>query len=409
MRVLWVNNIAIPKIAADIGEDSTPVGGWMVKLAEEISEINDIELHIVFPYKKEVNGCVKKIGYTGFSNDRNDGSNTIKSVIENFKPDIIHIFGTEYEHSFWVTDICSKNGLIDRVVISIQGLVSVYAKHYTAFLGQKVIRGYTPRDILKGNIDKGQKIFAQKGKYEIETIKKVNHVIGRTDWDKACTYFINPNAMYHFNNEMLRNVFYEDRKWSLEKCKRHTIFMSQATLPLKGLHLALEAYKQLTVYYPDLQVYIAGKSYVDKKKWKLSYYERYVIKYIKENGLSDVIHFTGFLDEYAMREQLLQANVFVSSSSIENSPNSVCEAMMLGVPVVSSMVGGVANLLEHGKEGFYYQADAPYMLAYYVKQIFDNDELASNFSIASRQKAEIRHKVEYIVDDLIDIYDEIAK
>ena len=47
---------------------------------------------------------------------------------------------------------------------------------------------------------------------------------------------------------------------------------------------------------------------------------------------------------------------------------------MLGVPCVSSLVGGVGNMLQNGVEGYVYQHDAPYMLAYYVMKIFDMQE-----------------------------------
>lgn len=71
----------------------------------------------------------------------------------------------------------------------------------------------------------------------------------------------------------------------------------------------------------------------------------------------------------------LASSVFVSVSTIENSPNSVGEAMLFGCPVVSSCVGGVLDMLEHGQEGFLYQASAPYMLAWYVGCVFRDDGL----------------------------------
>ena len=75
------------------------------------------------------------------------------------------------------------------------------------------------------------------------------------------------------------------------------------------------------------------------------------------------VRFLGPFDAPAMRDRYLRTHVYVSPSTIENSPNSVGEAMLLGCPVVSSNVGGVSDLLYHGKEGFLYQTSAPYMLA----------------------------------------------
>ena len=110
-----------------------------------------------------------------------------------------------------------------------------------------------------------------------------------------------------------------------------------------------------------------------------------------------------------MKKEMLEANVFVSPSTIENSPNSVGEAMLLGVPVVSSGVGGVMDLLKHGVEGFVYQSDAPYMLAYYVGRIFDDINLAIRLGKAAHARANITHDYEKNLRELLEIYNEICE
>lgn len=412
MKVLWFNNIVIPQIARAVGVPEVPVGGWMVKLADEVSQSDKIELTVAFPLAedKDIEGRIDRISYISFYNgNKKKQKDRIRQIIEKNSPDVIHVFGTEYEHSYIVAEICQMLGISHRVVISIQGLISVYARHYTAFLNERVIKGKTFRDIVKGNISQKKKRMEKYGELEVAAIKNVGHIIGRTDWDKACVERINPNAHYHFNNEMLRNSFYNAPGWDYKTCEKRTIFISQATMPIKGLHLALEAIAGLYEDYPDLKVYIAGKSYYEKKRWKLSNYEKYIIKFIERNNLKDTIFFTGFLSEKEMCKQYLRANVFVLSSSIENSPNSLCEAMMLGTPVISSMVGGISNLVEHGVTGFLYQADAPYMLEYYIRKLFENPDCAMKISGKARKTAIKRHNTEKIVTDLFDIYQKIIE
>ena len=417
MRVLWINNIAIPQIAKKIGITVNPFCGWMVRLADEISESEDIDLTIAFPHSKNISGRTADIKYMSFSiqprkvHIGNLGGQDIRirEIIKTVSPDVIHIFGTEYVHTYITTEVCKEMGLGDKVVISIQGLVSVCAKHFDAYLDHSVVVGKTLRDLYKGNIKAGKKAFQKRGMYEIAALHNVRHVIGRTDWDRACVGFINPKALYHFNNEMLRSAFYRKNKWDSNKCEKYSIFMRQATLSYKGLHIALEAISTLIKDYPCLKLYVAGKSYYKKPKWKLSYYEKYILEYIKKNNLQDRVIFTGFLDEDEMYKRYIQSNIFVSASSIENSPNSVCEAMILGVPVISSMVGGMVDLLEHGVNGFYYQADAPYMLRYYIKKIFEDTDLAKRISKNEIETAEKRHDRADIIKDLKSIYESINK
>lgn len=406
MKILWIINIAIPQIANALGEESVPVGGWMVKLADEVAMQKDVQLHIVFPYKQVVNGTIAGVGYSGFSNRNCEGD--IKNIIMQEEPDVVHIFGTEYIHSYYAAKVCEELGLIDKTVVSIQGLVSAYSRHYTGFLPCKIVKGKTFRDILKGNVERSQKKMAIDGEREILTLRRVKHVIGRTDWDQFLTKQINPKIQYHFNNEMLRTPFYL-RQWNINACERYTVFCSQAAYPIKGIHLVLEAISMLKEKYPDIKLYIAGKNFIAKPKYKQSYYEKYVLRMIDELELQNHVFFTGFLDENSMCEKYLKSHVFVSGSSIENSPNSVCEAMILGMPVVSSMVGGVANLLQHNLEGFYYQADAPYMLAGYLDKLFENDELSKMLGENARKRAMKRHDVNEIVMDLLSVYSKICR
>ena len=91
--------------------------------------------------------------------------------------------------------------------------------------------------------------------------------------------------------------------------------------------------------------------------------------------------------EKKMCERYLSSNVAVSASSIENSSNSVGEAMLLGMPVVASDVGGTNNFIEHKKNGYLYPADAPYMLAHYVCEVFGDAEKAAAMGERARQFA----------------------
>ena len=128
---------------------------------------------------------------------------------------------------------------------------------------------------------------------------------------------------------------------------------------------------------------------------------------IKRLHLERNVVFTGPLDEEKMCQRYLKSHVFVCPSSIENSPNSLGEAMVLGVPCVASDVGGVSDMLKHKDEGFVYQTDAPYMLAHYVCEIFENEDLALKFSKNAREHALTTHDRDANTRRLIEIYRDI--
>lgn len=415
MNILWLTNIPLPEASILMNEKPSPFGGWLVNASKLLSGINDVELSIAFP-KGELKDVKflkgDNINYYVFPpvNDKDstevEENEYLEKIINQSAPDIVHIFGTEFAHTLAMVNVCRRKGI--KAVISIQGLVSVIARHYMAYLPPKVQNGYTFRDFLKqDNLKQQQKKFFRRGKYEIEALQKVKYVIGRTTWDRACVTQINPNVKYYHCNETLREEFYK-HMWSIEKCERYSIFVSQGSYPIKGLHLMIEAMPLILKKFPNAKLYVGGnditRSHTLKEKLKLTYYGKYIRDLIKKYQLQDKVIFTGLLDEKQMCERYLKSHVFVCSSSIENSPNSLGEAMILGVPCVASDVGGVADLLKHQEEGFVYQADASYMLAYYVTEIFLNENLALKFSKNARARAMKTHDKEENTKRMLEIY-----
>ncbi|WP_036697529.1 glycosyltransferase [Paenibacillus sp. FSL R7-269] len=418
MKILFLINVPLPEASLLMNEKPSPFGGWLINVANNLSSLPNVELTIAFPklkVKEYIKIQGKDILYYAFEpvkekNKKKMNFNpTFEKIIDEVKPDILHIHGTELAHTLSFINVSINKNI--RTIISIQGLVSVIAKHIFSNLPFRVIFGATLRNILrKDNVYGLYKLYLKRGKNEIEALKKVNYIIGRTTWDKACTSQINPNAMYYMCNETVREQFY-NYQWNKKQCEKHSIFLSQAHYPIKGLHYVLEAMPLILKRFSDAKLYISGKNITQAdmimEKLQLTYYGKYIKKIIKRNNLERSVFFTGLLNEEEMCERYLKSNVFVCPSAIENSPNSLGEAMLLGVPSVASDVGGVSDMLTHKKEGFIYQADAPYMLAHYICEIFANDEIASLFSERSRKRAWNTHNREKNISMLQEIYNSI--
>ena len=322
-------------------------------------------------------------------------------VNQEFKPDIIHIHGTEYTQGLAYIRACGNKG----VVVSIQGLVSVYERYYLAgILPKEIIRNITLRDTLRcDNIFKQKKKFLQRGEYEKEYIRSVKHVIGRTSWDKAHVRAINPDIHYHFCNETLRDEFYK-HTWNYESCEKHSIFSSQAGYPIKGLHQLLKAMPLILREYPDTKLYVAGGDITKSKWYRLSGYASYIKRLIEENGLRDMVNFTGMLSEKDMCARYLRSNVFVCPSAIENSPNSLGEAQLLGVPCIASYIGGVPDMMQNN-ELCMYRFEETEMLAEKVCTIFSQ---GSEANVMSRTIAAERHNPTINSNVMHNIYNEIS-
>ena len=277
-------------------------------------------------------------------------------------------------------------GMIERTVINIQGLVSVYADHYFADIPQKYL---TMKVQGFATIEEEQRDFIHRGNYEIQALQKVRHVIGRTDWDQACVKRINPNVNYYFCNEILREGFYHHvNEWKYEDCARHTIFMSQASYPVKGLHYLLKVLPDLLKDFPDLHVYVGGTDIMlPNQDGFIRPYGMYLNSLMSGHSLFDSISFVGLLGEEEMIGQYLRANIYLSASTIENESNSLSEAALIGCPRVYSLVGGVVNRADY-LNGSAYQHNEVNMLSFYIKETF----LKSHFESDSSRILDVVHK-----------------
>lgn len=421
MKIMWLVNVKIPLIYRILGESNkTNVGGWLDQVSERIKEEKEHSLSIVYPTNKKEGeeGEYENISYRGVYFEpraMNAGKLAAEKYIEEFKemlrvekPDIIHIHGTEFQHAYFMTEAAKEIGISDCVVISIQGMVGYYAKHYEFGLPWYVKYGRTVKEIILNRcLHTGMKEYLRRGVYEKKAILNVKHIIGRTNWDEGCVKLINPNITYHFCNETLRKAFY-GKRWEYEICEPYTIFVSQASYPIKGFHILLRALKLVKQVYPQLKVRVAGPDITQGNIVNGFSYSLYIKSLINKYELRDSIVFVGPQNEIQMRENMLKANVFVSPSTIENSPNSLGEAMIMGVPCITSDVGGVANLLIHNKEGYIYPLDEYYMLAFYIIKIFSESSIAKSLGARAAIHANETHNPDMNYAEMFQIYRRIC-
>lgn len=417
MNVLWIVNVLFPEVAEQLlgNKEFRSSGGWLLSSANLLSREEGIRLSIATVSKYVDNLRViqgELITYYVIPFGRgNRVENTeyepyMKQISDVVAPDIVHIHGTEFSHGLSYLRACGNQ----NVVVSIQGLNEAIYEYYTVGLRTwDIVKNTTPFDLINKGILSQRKNYKSKTKYENALISNSKHIIGRTDWDHARIWYQNPEACYYTCNESLRKEFY-GYEWKYENCVKHSIFLSQAAYPVKGLHIFIRALQKIKDNYPDVKVRIAGRNILStatiKEKLLFQGYAKLIRSFIRKYHLEDSIVFTGPLSAEEMREEYLKANVFVSPSVIENSPNSVGEAQILGVPCISSFVGGVGTLIPDDQCGLKYRSDDFRALAFYVCQVFSQKQF-SNERVMSVAKN--RHDPIINTKVLLDIYYRIIK
>ena len=435
MRVLWLCNIMLPVIAMHLGKEVNNKEGWLSGTYDRLKKSGfrtldgeRIELGVCFPVASandEMRFSLPNLEVFGFYEDIAHPENydvalegRLKKIIDKFNPDLVHCFGTEYPHTLAMTKAFNKP---DKILVGIQGLCYKYAEVYMANLPLGVQKSKTFRDILKKDslVEQEQK-FIKRGLYEKEALKNVSHVTGRTKWDYDSVGEVKAisrekendgTIWYHFMNETLRNNFYSGN-WEYDKCTPYSIFISQGDYPIKGLHFMFQAMPKILEKYPDTTIYVSGnnvtKTAALKEKIKISAYGKYLKQLMKINKLQSKVHFLGKLNAEEMKQRFLQSHLYVCPSAIENSPNSLGEAMILGVPSIASNTGGIASIFTDKKDGFLFEMGNCDALAECVIRMFDETEKAKEFSKNAKEHAGKTHNPDANFERLLEIYQEIV-
>lgn len=322
-------------------------------------------------------------------------------VVRECAPDIIHIHGTEERFGMiqdYVKDI--------PIVFSIQGLIAPYLGKYFSGMPLAEMKKYESWYDRVRNVSflDDYKSFRYRAPRELHFLRNARYIMGRTFWDRDITGGINPERKYFVVNEALRPPFYVKR-WNKTGFgqERLTLVSTISGGIYKGFETALLTAALLKRYAPfGFEWIVAG--YGPDSKWVRIACKITGLDYRKLN-----IRLLGRVDADKLSDLLIGSDIYCHVSHIENSPNSVCEAMLVGMPVIASFAGGTASLLENGKEGVLVQDGDPYVLAGAIVDLQQDFSKAKAYGEAARKRAVVRHDMNRIIGELTDAYREIYR
>lgn len=414
MKVLWFTNT--PSRASEIIQPTLYLGGWMSSLEEKLAEDDRIELAVCFYWDTDLrpfayngtkyfpvyrNGEGSQLGrlICRILHRNTDQKDILKllNVIKEVNPDIIHIHGTE------------KNfGLIQNytkvpAVISVQGILLPYTRKFfsgISFFQAYIREGLVPK-LTFTSVAFVYREFKQRAKREGQILSISKHILGRTGWDKRVTRLLSPQSEYHVFEDVLRPVFYK-KQWTKECFGSPVHIVSVLT---EGIYKGLE-----TVIDSSRQLKNAGISY----RWTIVGLKQNspmvrIVKNSSRESYSDLnITIAGSKSDTDLADILLDADIYCHPSHIENSPNSLCEAMLLGMPVVATHAGGTDTLFANGPAGILIQDGDPYSMAGAIYELISDFEQARRYGKKARQNALSKHDPATIANALIDVYQHVA-
>lgn len=403
MRVLWLS----PLLLTNLDEGS---GTWLRAIAPHLLRSGQITLGniTVAPVSQTRRQDYEEVSQWLVPGNHNSISNDLpsKKVIgdivkaaKEFKPDIVHIWGTEY---FWGL-LTARKLLPYPSLLEIQGLKGPCSRVFAGGLSFKEILACIGiKEVLKkSNILQHKKRFAEWSYIEKEIIAKHSNITTQSLWVEAWIRFLNPSCNLYHTELVLRDAFYISKPW--KPTGNFIIFTSAVnSAPFKGLHDAIRAIAILRDRIPSIKLRIAGGH--QKRGIRQDGYIRWINRIIKRHDLSKNVDWLGPLLAKEVVQELAGCAAALVPSHCETYSVAFAEAMQLGVPLVTSFTGGTAWLGRDEDSALFYPAGDEAMCAHQLWRILTDSKLAERLSKKEREIAEGRNNPEKIVLNQINIY-----
>lgn len=197
------------------------------------------------------------------------------------------------------------------------------------------------------------------------------------------------------DDDMIKDFYIEKaiKKRTDSNCK--ILFFSRI-IKEKGIYETIDAVRLLKNKFPDIELIIAG----DGEELQN------VKNYVKSNKVSNVI-FAGYVRGEEKRKLFEDSYIYCFPTYAEGMPISVIETMAFGLPVVTRLVGGIADFFENSKHGFATESKNPSVFASYIEKLILDEELYKRISFYNYKFAQERFLASRAAKRLEKIYSQV--
>lgn len=171
--------------------------------------------------------------------------------------------------------------------------------------------------------------------------------------------------------------------------------------PEKGLHVVLEAFRELAFEFPGLEIRFIGQERITPSEFLVDISDDEWVKPLKSfypgsyqkrlmemvaPELEGMVSFTGQVSHSEMAGFYSDAGIFINASLYESFGIPVAEAMACGVPVIASRVGGVPEIIEDGKSGLLVEPGDAGSLKRAIVRLLTNNSLRVSLAKAGKER-----------------------
>ena len=355
---------------------------WIVNLTNSIALHPSVELHVVGESAAIRNDTEVSIGRVTFHLIKQPPSFNLSTLyirnarrlvrkIISLDPDIVHAHGCE--GSIGIAGVSCRRPCL----LSMQGIQSEieYADKY--WLGRSSLR---------------VKLLAYIERY---VVRKAKFIGVRTDFASAFVKRTNPKAKIYYTPEIINDVFFR-----VQPARDRSSILFVGTLSeRKGVAILIRAMRFLCKKVPECQLNLVGIGSTEEVG-RLNSLSR-------ELGVDGHICFKGSLNQNEIASEMENTAVFVLPSFMENSPNSLAEAMSAGLAVVATNVGGIPSMVENNATGLLVPPGDEELLSEAIVDLLVDESKRRRLGQAAKTKAIATHSSQVVVDQIMKVYQDI--
>lgn len=389
MKVAWLAPYPVGHLLPELALVRRPGPGhpcsWIVNLSVALARIPDLELHLVtesqlVPHTQTVtrNGIHFHIVKSGipFTNrgfpgwlpiepllDFKPNSIRLNQTLSQIKPDIVHAHGTEAGFA--------RAGLDSGkpCLISIQGIIAEYQK--------------TNPNTWFRLVEPCERRQVEQGQF----------FTCRTAFDSGFVRRLNPKAHIFQIQEAMNPVFFTN-EWQPED-PPFLLFVG-SICDRKGVPLLIEALPEVVARCGPVHLRLVGTSSPD--------YTANLRKRADQLGVGELVEFTGHKSAEEIADLHQRCRAYVLPTHNDNSPNTLAEAMVSGIPVVASRVGGIPSMIADGETGLLFESGNAQALAGCLSQVLTNPGLGRRLAGQAREVARHRHHPDSVATETVAAY-----
>ncbi|WP_375434411.1 glycosyltransferase family 4 protein [uncultured Hymenobacter sp.] len=287
--------------------------------------------------------------------------------------DLLHLHGSELQLPAMTA------GLEIPMVLSVQGIVSEYAK------------------VVPKTLSMLKFLWTMAGVYETKYLPTVPNFSCRTNWDKFHTARLSPGCRIFHNWETIRPEFFAEaaRPAPPRPTRPQALFVG-GKQEIKGFKEMLMAFDLIRQQAPEMKLVIVGRL---ETADVTAVAQRYHLRHLGPEEVECRPFQSGAELAVLCRESFC----LLHPSYIDNSPNSVCEAQLMGLPVVASNVGGVGSLIREGETGLLTDL-SPATVARQTLRLYHDPALWQRIATQAQAEAQLRHDTDTIIQNTLAMY-----